>query len=62
MPSTFTLVTESAHSVEELFDVSLDIDAHVANTVNGPRTCRSTNRTGRSSSEISEVMVNHRPK
>lgn len=30
MPSTFTLVTESAHSVEELFDVSLDIDAHVA--------------------------------
>ena len=30
VPSTFTLVTESAHSLEELFDLSLDIDAHVA--------------------------------
>lgn len=30
MPSTFTLVTDSPFSVEELFDVSLDIDAHVA--------------------------------
>lgn len=30
MPSTFTVVTVSAHAVEELFDGSLDIDAHVA--------------------------------
>lgn len=30
MPSTFTLVTESSYSVEALFDLSLDIDAHVA--------------------------------
>lgn len=29
MPSTFTLVTDCASSVEELFDLSLDIDAHV---------------------------------
>lgn len=30
MASTFTLVTESRFSVQALFDVSLDIDAHVA--------------------------------
>ncbi|WP_127819197.1 SRPBCC family protein [Microbacterium sp. CPCC 204701] len=30
MPSTFTVVTDSPHPPEELFDVSLDIDAHVA--------------------------------
>lgn len=30
MPSTFTIVTDSRFSAEELFDVSLDIDAHVA--------------------------------
>ena len=30
MPSTFTLVTETPLSVEALFDLSLDIDAHVA--------------------------------
>lgn len=30
MPSTFTIVTESDHSVDRLFDASLSIDAHVA--------------------------------
>lgn len=30
MTSTFTIVTETDHSVTELFDVSLSIDAHVA--------------------------------
>ncbi|MFE5408147.1 SRPBCC family protein [Microbacterium sp. NPDC056569] len=30
MPSTFTLVTETAHPAAALFDLSLDIDAHVA--------------------------------
>lgn len=30
MPSTFTLVTETPFPVEALFDVSLDIDAHMA--------------------------------
>jgi len=30
VPSTFTLVTETPLSVEALFDLSLDIDAHVA--------------------------------
>jgi ligand-binding SRPBCC domain-containing protein len=29
MPSTFTIVTETPFPVEALFDVSLDIDAHV---------------------------------
>ena len=30
MPSTFTLVTETPMSAEALFDLSLDIDAHIA--------------------------------
>ena len=30
MPSTFMLVTETPYPVEALFDVSLDIDAHMA--------------------------------
>ncbi len=30
MPSTFTLTTETPFSAAELFDVSLDIDAHIA--------------------------------
>lgn len=30
VPSTFTLVTETSLSAEALFDLSLDIDAHVA--------------------------------
>ena len=30
MPSTFTLVTETPYPVEALFDLSLDIDAHLA--------------------------------
>ena len=30
MPSTFTLVTESPISAQTLFDLSLDIDAHVS--------------------------------
>ncbi|MDL9981554.1 SRPBCC family protein [Microbacterium sp. ASV49] len=30
MPSTFTIVTETPHPAEALFDVSLDIDAHMA--------------------------------
>ena len=30
MPSTFTLVTETPLSAEAIFDLSLDIDAHVA--------------------------------
>jgi ligand-binding SRPBCC domain-containing protein len=29
VPSTFTLVTETQHSRETLFDLSLDIDAHL---------------------------------
>ena len=30
VPSTFTLVTETPYPVEALFDLSLDIDAHLA--------------------------------
>ncbi|MDW4573735.1 SRPBCC family protein [Microbacterium sp. M3] len=30
MPSTFTLVTDTAVSAHRLFDISLDIDAHVS--------------------------------
>ncbi len=30
MPSSFHLETRTTHSIERLFDVSLDIDAHVA--------------------------------
>lgn len=30
MPSTFTLVTETPVSAQELFDLALDIDAHVS--------------------------------
>jgi len=30
VPSTFMLVTETPYPVEALFDVSLDIDAHMA--------------------------------
>lgn len=33
MASTFTVVTEAPFSVEALFDISLDIDAHVASMV-----------------------------
>ncbi|MGN6128462.1 MAG: SRPBCC family protein [Humibacter sp.] len=29
MPSVFTVVTEAPHPIEALFDVSLDIDAHI---------------------------------